>query len=224
MRPRGGYSFALVAAVGIALSSPGPILYWHGVWLAIAAEWMPDGPGGYVPERRRAGYGGREFTFYKLRTMHVHTSSADPIRRGTILACFRSERCCARRRSTNCRSSSTSIRGDMALVGPRPEARKSSEAIIAPRIWRHFKFCLGLTSPGSLYYYTQCEALLPDIDIDPRLRRAAIASQAGIDRVYLTDATVQDDLRVVLRTIRVIAGQTFGRRRFSARPQMEKRS
>src|ERR1700760_1257195 len=59
----------LVAAIGIKLTSPGPIFY--------RAQRM-------AKDRRRArregGYHGRVFTMYKFRTMHVNSdSAANPI-------------------------------------------------------------------------------------------------------------------------------------------------
>src|SRR5437764_6941246 len=71
----------LVAAIGIKLTSPGPIFYCAPRIARDRRRWPSDArPDGPVTERRQPAYRGREFTIYKFRTMRVNAgASADPI-------------------------------------------------------------------------------------------------------------------------------------------------
>ena len=89
------------SAVIIKMSSPGPLLY----------------------RQRRVGKGGKQFTMYKLRTMYVDAESAT----GAVWAASGDPRivpaCRWMRRShvDELPQLINVIRGDMSLVGPRPE-------------------------------------------------------------------------------------------------------
>jgi lipopolysaccharide/colanic/teichoic acid biosynthesis glycosyltransferase len=89
------------SAVIIKMSSPGPLLY----------------------RQRRVGKGGKPFTMYKLRTMYVDAESAT----GAVWAASGDPRivpaCRWMRRShvDELPQLINVIRGDMSLVGPRPE-------------------------------------------------------------------------------------------------------
>jgi len=89
------------SAVIIKISSPGPLLY----------------------RQRRVGKGGKQFTMYKLRTMYVDAESAT----GAVWAASGDPRivpaCRWMRRShvDELPQLINVIRGDMSLVGPRPE-------------------------------------------------------------------------------------------------------
>src|SRR5580765_2430484 len=153
----------LVAAVGIRLTSPGPVLYRaQRIGRDRRRPYANLCLGAYQPERRRAGYGGREFTMYKFRTMHV---SADP---GSSITARNDSRVFpfgAWLRATKIDELPqliNIIRGDMTLVGPRPEAPDIVRNHYTPDDLSTLQTLPGLTSPGSLYYYTHCEAKLPN--------------------------------------------------------------
>ena len=101
----------------------------------------------------------------KLRTMHVHTERHHESDHGA-------ERCARVSFGAFLRAAKIDelpqllnvIRGDMALVGPRPEAPEIVRSHYRPDDLKTLQVLPGLTSPGSLYYYTHCEALLPDAD------------------------------------------------------------
>src|SRR4051812_40653812 len=70
----------LIAAVGIKLSSPGPILFKAPRMARDRRRWPPDThPAADVIHRRLPGYRGREFTIYKFRTMRVSSGPEEPI-------------------------------------------------------------------------------------------------------------------------------------------------
>ena len=74
--------------------------------------------------QERMGLDGKPFTIVKFRSMHDDAESGNRTGLGAArrpAASRRSDASCADRISTSCRSSGTCCRGDMSIVGPRPE-------------------------------------------------------------------------------------------------------
>ena len=213
----------LVAACGIALSSPGPILYCARRIARDRRRLSPDcRPAGQVLERRReTGYHGREFTVYKLRTMHMHSSGANPITAQNDARVFPFGSLLRAAKIDELPQLFNVIRGDMALVGPRPEAPEVVRRHYQAEDLETLQVLPGLTSPGSLYYYTHCEAMLGDADVTEFYATRLLPLKLGIDRVYIGNATLLYDIRVILRTIRIIAARLLGKQRFPDPPEME---
>jgi lipopolysaccharide/colanic/teichoic acid biosynthesis glycosyltransferase len=99
------------------------------------------------------------------------------------------------------------LRGDMSLVGPRPEdpvyvERYTTEqrAILAYRP--------GITSPASLRFRNE-EALLADVhDVDAFYVNTLMPAKIDTDLAYFADAGALGDIALVLRTLRAVI---FGR-------------
>ena len=97
----------LAIAIGVKLSSPGPVIF----------------------RQRRNGLDGDEIMVYKFRSMtdHGRRRGRPPGDHATTRASRRSAPSCAAPRSTSCRSSSTCCRARMSIVGPRPHAVAHNE-------------------------------------------------------------------------------------------------
>jgi lipopolysaccharide/colanic/teichoic acid biosynthesis glycosyltransferase len=181
----------------------------------------PGGRRGSVPlERRQPGYGGREFTLFKLRTMHINpggdghaiTGRRDP-RVFPFGAMLRTTKIDELPQLLNV------IRGDMALVGPRPEDPEIVRRHYRPDDLKTLQVFPGLTSPGSLYYYTSCEGLLPDGDATKVYAEQLLPLKLDIDRAYISNTSLLSDARVVLRTVGVIIARLLGRQRAPNPPE-----
>jgi lipopolysaccharide/colanic/teichoic acid biosynthesis glycosyltransferase len=187
-----------LAALGIRLSSPGPVFY----------------------RARRAGRAGTCFTMYKLRTMHQRqpgqasriTGRDDP-RVFPLGALLR------RTKIDELPQLFNVLRGDMSIVGPRPE----DPAIVA----RHYTPLLretlavrpGLASPGSLYHYTHGDALLGGGDPETAYVERLLPLKVTLDVVYVRNASLQMDVRIIGRTLGTIAACIGGRSRFRDPPE-----
>ncbi|HXI33813.1 MAG TPA: sugar transferase [Gemmatimonadales bacterium] len=185
------------AALGIRRASPGPIFY----------------------ATQRVGRGGRPFVMYKLRTMHVR-SAVGPVITGVADArVFPFGALLRRTKFDELPQLFNVLRGDMAIVGPRPE-----DVGIANRHYGSLGRATltvrpGLSSPGSIYSYTHGEATLHG---DPE---AAYVSQLlpiklALDLVYVQRASLGYDLRVIARTLWVLGTALCGRRHFPEPAEM----
>jgi lipopolysaccharide/colanic/teichoic acid biosynthesis glycosyltransferase len=166
-----------LAALGIRLTSRGPILY----------------------RARRIGFKGKPFVMFKFRTM-IHgaegsaiTSHRDP--RVTPFGAF-----LRRTKIDELPQLLNLLRGDMALVGPRPE----DEAFIQyyrPDELRVLDVRPGITSPVSLQFRNE-EELLDGADWHARYVNVILHEKLKGELEYLQRRTFYSDLGVLLRTIR----------------------
>jgi lipopolysaccharide/colanic/teichoic acid biosynthesis glycosyltransferase len=200
----------LIAAIGIKLTSRGPILF-HCRRMAFDRR----------RERRNEPYRGREFVMYKFRTMCVDaTGTSVPItawRDGRVFAWGRVLRAT---KIDELPQLLNVVRGDMALVGPRPEAPQIVRDHYSIDDLATLRALPGVTSPGTLYYYTHCEPMLAGSAFMDVYTHRVLPLKLSVDRIYLKRANFLYDCRVLLRTVMVIVGRAAGIRRFPEPPEL----
>jgi len=187
-----------LAALSIRLASPGPLFY----------------------RARRVGRAGACFTMYKLRTMHQRslgqtsriTGQDDP-RVFPLGALLR------RTKIDELPQLFNVLRGDMSIVGPRPEDPDIVERHYTPLLRETLAVRPGLASPGSLYHYTHGDALLVGGDPETAYVERLLPLKVALDVVYVRHASLDSDVRIIGRTLSTIGASLIGRRRFSAPPE-----
>jgi lipopolysaccharide/colanic/teichoic acid biosynthesis glycosyltransferase len=200
----------LIAAVGIKLTSPGPVLY-------LAKRIGRD----RRRTHRNEPYRGREFTMYKFRTMSVAGIAGAPITAANDRRVFPWGRILRATKLDELPQLFNVIKGDMSLVGPRPEAPEIVRNHYGLEDIETLRALPGVTSPGTLYYYTHGEHMLTNDDgvLDTYIHRL-LPLKLAIDRVYLARATFLYDVQVILRTIRIVVARSLGNRRFPDPPEL----
>lgn len=188
-----------LASVGIALASPGPVLY----------------------RARRVGKGGKPFTMYKLRTMHLAgpqdgsriTGAADPrvFGLGGLLR---------RLKIDELPQLVNVLKGEMSLVGPRPE-----DPVFVGRYYtiehrETLSVLPGLASPGSIYSSTHGDRILSADDPEGRYVELMLPLKLAMDRVYVRRASFGYDLAIIGRTLGVILRSLAGMRDFNNPPEI----
>ncbi len=210
----------LIAAAGIRLTNPGPIFYrarrmGRDRRLHPTASTRP----GY-PERRQAGYGGREFTMYKFRTMRVAANSGDAITGRDDARVFPFGGWLRATKIDELPQLLNVVKGDMSLVGPRPEAPEIVRNYYTANDLTTLRIAPGITSPGTLYYYTHGEALLPSKAVVETYVQHLLPVKLALDRVYMRRPSVFYDLQIILRTARLLVARMLGRHNFSDPPEL----
>jgi lipopolysaccharide/colanic/teichoic acid biosynthesis glycosyltransferase len=153
--------------------------------------------GGPVLHRaRRVGQGGREFAMYKLRTMRpgagpAITASGDP--RITPLGSL-----LRRTRVDELPQLVNVLRGDMSLVGPRPEDPRFV-ALYTAEQRAVLSVPPGLTGPAQLFYRRE-EEMLPPGDPETAYVREIMPAKLGIDLAYVRERTFWGDVAILART------------------------
>jgi lipopolysaccharide/colanic/teichoic acid biosynthesis glycosyltransferase len=188
-----------LAALGIRLSSPGPVLY----------------------RARRVGRAGAPFTMYKLRTMHQRpVGSGSPITGQHDPRVFPLGALLRRTKIDELPQLFNVLRGDMSIVGPRPEDPDIVERHYTALQRETLAVRPGLASPGSLYHYTHGDALLGGA-ADPQTAyvERLMPLKLALDVVYVRNASLQTDVRIIGRTLTTIAACIGGRSRFRDPPE-----
>jgi len=183
----------LAATAGLILLSP---------VLAIAACCIKLTSRGPVFYRQiRIGQGARPFQILKFRSMAMPTSNRDlgisvaGDSRVTPVGKF-----LRRHKVDELPQLWNVIRGDMSLVGPRPElAVYVSE--YTPEQQMVLSARPGITDPASLAYRHEEEILAGQADPEQFYRREILPDKLARNREYLKKITFHNDIRIVMKTI-----------------------
>ena len=163
---------------------------------------------------RRAGRGGAPFEVLKLRTM-----TADADRQGAITAVSDPRvtavgRLLRRVKLDELPQLWNILRGQMSLVGPRPEALGIVERHFSPEQLGVLAVRPGLTCTGTLYFYISLEHLEPPpgVGADEFYVSDLLAPKIAGDLHYVRHRTLAYDLRLLAQTVRVVALRSLGLR------------
>jgi lipopolysaccharide/colanic/teichoic acid biosynthesis glycosyltransferase len=168
-----------VVAVAVFLDSPGPVLY----------------------RSRRIGRGGRPFDMLKFRTMVRDAGgpslSASGDERYTPLG-----RTLASSRLDELPQFWNVLRGDMRLVGPRPELEEFVREFPA-EYERILSVPPGLTGPAQVEFAWEGEILAAAQAVERArvYREAVLPYKVAVDMRYAEEHTVRGDLWLLVRTL-----------------------
>jgi lipopolysaccharide/colanic/teichoic acid biosynthesis glycosyltransferase len=169
-------------AVGVALTSPGPVLH----------------------RATRIGVDGRSFTLLKFRSMRVGSAVDGPaITQHGDERVTRVGRVLRATKLDELPQLWNVMRGDMAIVGPRPEDPRYVERY-TPEQRAILRFPPGITSPASLAYRDEEAVLARRVAGGQTLDEAyaeVMADKLRIDLDYVRTRHVRDDVRIVTRTV-----------------------
>jgi lipopolysaccharide/colanic/teichoic acid biosynthesis glycosyltransferase len=222
----------VIAAASLVPAAPVCLAAAAGIWLADGRPVLYAG--------RRVGVNGRVFTMWKLRTMRnggCASSSNGSANGGAITGeddarVFAFGSLLRRWKIDELPQLVNVLRGEMAIVGPRPEDPAIVDACYGPLAWETLTVPPGLASPGSIYNFTHGEQLfLRDASNTANAANAAATADAAyahhllprklaLDLVYVRDASIRYDVRIILRAAACIVARGLGRRDFPDPPEM----
>ncbi|MBD5195371.1 MAG: exopolysaccharide biosynthesis polyprenyl glycosylphosphotransferase [Bacteroidales bacterium] len=176
-------SFSLIA--GILLS---PIL----IIIALAVKFTSPGP--VIFKQERIGHGRRPFNIYKFRSMHQNAEKNGPQlshendNRTTALG-----KIMRKYRIDELPQLWNIIKGDMSLVGPRPERAYFIDKIVkrAPYYGLIFQVRPGLTSWGMVKH-----GYASNVD--------EMVARARYDLLYLNNMSLITDFKIMIHTVNTI--------------------
>lgn len=184
-----------LAIAGPALVAATPLLIGLGVAVRI------DSAGPALYRQQRVGRHGVPFTLLKLRTMRdapggTLTVGDDPriTRLGAVLR---------RHRLDELPQLVNVLRGEMAIVGPRPET-PDHVALYTPEQREVLQARPGLTDPATLAWRHEADVLATANDPEALYRSEILPDKLARSREYLRRASVASDLAVIARTVAAV--------------------
>ena len=168
---------------------------------AAVAMRLTNDRGPFLFRASRVGEGGTLITVFKIRTMVPGSDGArvtvagDPrvTRLGQVLRRFRMD---------ELPQLVNVVRGEMSLVGPRPEDPAYVD-LSQPLHRRVFSAKPGITGLAQLEYLREAD-LLVGPDPERRYREEVLPAKLKLDAEYLDRRTTLLDLQILLRTVRTV--------------------
>ena len=183
----------VAALVGLVLLAPLFVL----IAIAIAAE-----SGAPVFFRQtRVGVGGRRFRMWKFRTMVPDAERrGQPLTVGEDPRITRVGRLLRRTKLDELPQLLNVLRGDMSVVGPRPEVPRFVE-LYTPAQRAVLDLVPGITDPASIRYRDESDVLAAAEDPELLYIERIMPEKIRLNLEYAAHATPWSDLRIVLETL-----------------------
>jgi lipopolysaccharide/colanic/teichoic acid biosynthesis glycosyltransferase len=182
-----------IAGVSLALLAP--------LLLALAVAVKLDSPGPAFFRCRRIGFRGRPFEVLKFRKMRVDASgpplTAPDDSRFTRIGAF-----LARRKLDELPQLWNVLKGEMSLVGPRPEDPEFV-ALQATAYSRILKVRPGMTGLAQLAFARESDILDPTDRVGHYVDRL-LPAKSCIDRLYAERRSLWMDFRILVWTIAAV--------------------
>jgi lipopolysaccharide/colanic/teichoic acid biosynthesis glycosyltransferase len=186
----------ILTAAGLALLSPLLAV------LAIVVSCTSPGPVFFLQER--LGRNGRAFMLVKFRTMRMAE--------GAEKVCFDTGgtarvtpvgRFLRRTKLDELPQLWNVLKGDMSLVGPRPEVRMCVEAY--PERWKRVLTVRpGITDPASIVYRNEEEILARSPDPERMYREVVLPHKLDLNEDYVKTQSFRGDVAILLKTLWVV--------------------
>ena len=186
----------LFSAIGLIILSPLFVILWLLIWME------SKGPGLFVQER--IGLNGKPFGLYKFRSMRTDSESESLITIGdndhriTRIGHF-----IRKYKFDELPQLLNVLKGDMSLVGPRPEVRKYVELYTAEQR-KVLNVKPGITDYASIEYVNENELLGNADDPDRVYVEQVMPKKLELNMRYIQDRSLCQYFKIIFLTIKSI--------------------
>jgi lipopolysaccharide/colanic/teichoic acid biosynthesis glycosyltransferase len=185
----------VLALAGLILLSP--------FLLAIAAWVRLDSPGPALFRQERIGRYGRPFTMLKFRTMRTASQPGSLLTLADDGRITGAGRLLRRTKLDELPQLLNVVRGEMSLVGPRPEVARFV-ALYPPAVRTTvLSVRPGITDDAALVFRDE-SALLGTADPEAMYVSTILPRKLALYERYVADQSLRTDLILILRTIRAL--------------------
>jgi lipopolysaccharide/colanic/teichoic acid biosynthesis glycosyltransferase len=184
------------SALGLLLLAP---------LLLLVAAWVKlDSPGPVFFRQERVGRFGVPFRIHKFRTMSHAVSQGPQITVGADARITRAGAFLRRHKLDELPQLIDVLKGDMSLVGPRPEVPRYV-AMYPPGLRdKVLSVRPGITDPASLQFRDESGLLARALDPEREYVEVVMPAKLKLAAQYVERATLATDLRLIGRTLRLL--------------------
>ena len=172
-----------------------PILLLIALWIKI------DSRGSIIYKQIRVGKGGRDFGIFKFRTMHpdsdikglLTVGGRDPriTNAGYLLRKYKLD---------ELPQLFNVLKGDMSLVGPRPEVRKYVSRYSDEQL-KVLSVKPGITDFASIHYSNENEILAKSANPEQTYVQEIMPHKLALNLKYIQEAGIITDLKIIAGTV-----------------------
>lgn len=171
------------------------------VWIILPLLIVIDSPGNPFYAQKRVGKDNKDFNLLKFRTMYVGTDKkglltvGDNDRRITRVGYF-----LRKYKLDELPQLLNIIKGDMSIVGPRPEVRKYVQ-LYDSRQLKVLSVRPGLTDFASIEYISESELLAQSDDPEQTYIQDIMPKKIELNLKYIQNQSLLLDLKLMLKTL-----------------------
>ncbi|MDE6223383.1 MAG: sugar transferase [Muribaculaceae bacterium] len=188
-----------IFASGLGLIALSPLFVVLAVWIKC------DSRGPVFYRQTRVGKDNKDFRLFKFRSMRPDSDKLGLITvGGRDPRVTRSGYYIRKYKLDEFPQLINVFRGEMSLVGPRPEVRKYVD-MYSPEQMRVLSVRPGITSLASIRYRNENEILVAAADPDKTYIEQVMPDKLAIDLEYVDRATLLNDIKLILSTFKEIA-------------------
>jgi len=189
-----------IVVAGVGLIALSPLLLLVSIVIKIGST----GPVFFRQERMGKGF--RPFHIYKFRTMIDNAAQM-----GSAITCGKDPRITTlgkflrKTKIDELPQLINVLRGEMSLVGPRPELRKFVQ-LFRQDYETILKIRPGITDLASLKYQDEAELLATSTDAEEEYLRRVLPDKVELAKYYVKRSSLFFDMSLILRTIPKLFG------------------
>ena len=167
-------------------------------------------PGPVIYKAIRVGKDGKLFKCYKFRSMRVDSGKVRLTTLENDVRIFPFGRFIRNTKIDEMPQVFNIFRGDMSVVGPRPEDQENAEKVYIGEFKHIMDVKPGLTSTASLYDYTHGELLYDEESYET----VFLPKKLKLELYYVNHRSVWYDLWLIIKTAWLIILKTCGKKEF----------
>ena len=190
-----------VTASGLGLLLLSPLFLIVAIWIRL------DSPGPVFYRQTRVGRYNKDFRLLKFRSMRVGSDKKGLITvGGRDPRVTRSGYYIRKYKLDELPQLINVFKGDMSLVGPRPEVRKYVD-LYTPEQLHVLDVRPGITDMASIRYRNENELLEQAADPEQFYRDTVMQDKLRINLEYVSDHSFFKDIKIILMTIKAVVSE-----------------
>lgn len=190
-----------VTASGLGLLLLSPLFLIVAIWIRL------DSPGPVFYRQTRVGRYNKDFRLFKFRSMRIGSDKKGLITvGGRDPRVTRSGYWIRKYKLDELPQLINVFKGDMSLVGPRPEVRKYVD-LYTPEQLHVLDVRPGITDMASIRYRNENELLEQAADPEQFYRDTVMQDKLRINLEYVSDHSFFKDIRIILMTFKAVVSE-----------------